>query len=164
MPLREIDPNTCAIARLPALADPNKRKRGEDASSRKRAQNLSNQIRTSVVTLKTLEDASYAYIQKKTDVKPGTTSQIVRKAIADAPNDEPLEIIACSVDSHVDSGRLPKVAKKTADSAIIRTNILKDNKTIWQEIAKKSGYKLSRKTVENIAKNHRNETHPYAIK
>ena len=164
MSFRKIDSNTCAIARLSAFVDLNKRKRGEDVSSRKKAQNLFNQIRTSVVILKTFEDVSYAYIQKKTGVKPSTASQIVRKIIVDASNDESLEIIVCFVDSHVNSERFSKIAEKIADSTIIRINILKNNKTIWQKIAKKSNYKLFRKIVENIVKNHRDETHSYVIK
>ena len=102
--------------------------------------------------------------KKKTNVKSNTASQIVRKIIIDVSNNESLEIIICFVDNHVNSKRLSKIAKKIVDSTIIRINILKNNKTIWQKIVKKSNYKLFKKIVENIVKNHRNETHSYAIK
>ena len=165
MPLQEIDPNTVAIPRILHSSSSNKRKRGEGNSNNGSGTThwTSNELRSFVCGLRVLSHESYAEIESKTGVKQVIAFKIVRQAKAAVSSDESFEVIVCSI-HQIPPGKTPKIVDGTADSAHIRFQILKDNITEWHIVAKKAGYQLSRHTVENIVKEHRNEANPYAIK
>ncbi len=110
MSLQEMNPNKVAIPRLPPPVGPRKRKRGEGSRGRlPGAQTLSDQQRSAVVTLRVFENKSYDAIEASLGVKPGTASNIVRKAKERAASDRKDEILACSASRKI-GGIQPKGA------------------------------------------------------
>ena len=78
-------------------------------------------------------------------------------------NDKSFEIIACFT-HQIFSSKTSKIVDDIANFAHIRFQIFKNNITKWHIMIKKIEYQLSRHTIENIVKKHKNKTNSYAIK
>lgn len=165
MSLQEIDFNTVAISRFSHFSSFKKRKRNEDSSNNdSETTNWTfNELRFFVCDLRELNHAFYAEIYDKTDVKIDTASKIVRQAKQATTSENSLEIIDCFSQSK-SSDRLLKIVDDIKNFVFIRFEILKNNITKWRKMTKKTEFKLSRHTIENIVKEHRNETNFYVIK
>ena len=97
-----------------------------------------------------------------------TASAIFRTAKARANCDDFHEILACctpitDANSSRNGGRLPLIVDGTEDSAKVRDAIMAQPYLSFHEAALTTGIQMARSTAENIAKDHRDEAHPYAI-
>lgn len=125
-------------------------------------------MRAVIIGLRLLAGFEFTQIKRKTGV-PATTAQHVYVHAEDAsqPAIHDIHKLLKHIDDRPRSGRPPKIASGSAESAAIRDSILKNGLECFKDAAvpvlKELGIMLVRSMVEHIAHNHRDLIHPFEI-